>query len=143
MNKINLQSTFNQTHMRKILFTLLLVGTMTSCSDNDSEFTDTLNGKWSLILSECTGCSGDQTYNSGDHTYTFDLNTNKVVITKEPNAPIQHLAGTYDITVNDNELKIEPYSSVFSYSFENNKLYLQDGSTSAESIKLTFTRDQD
>jgi hypothetical protein len=129
--------------MRKILFTLLIIGTITSCSDNDSELTDTLNGKWSLILSECTGCSGNQTYNPSDYTYTFDLNTNKVVITKEQNVPIQHLAGTYDITVNNNELKIEPYSTVFNYSFENNKLYLQDGSTSAESIKLTFTRDQD
>ena len=127
--------------MKKIILSLLIIGFLSSCNNDDSAFfNETLNGKWNMVFIECEGCSGNSSYNLNDYTYTFDVNNRKVEIAKKPDVQLWHPAGTYDISLTNDELIIEPYTFVFKYYFEDNKLFWEAGNRGAEWMKVHFVR---
>jgi hypothetical protein len=116
--------------MKKILTLLLAVGLTLSCSDDDDNSADALNGTWNMITFAQYSSVPPPQLTEGDVTWTISGGTLTVVNNVEEEYPqIWPPSGQYAVQVNNNDITIdgEEFDDFYRHSFVNDVLILNQG----------------
>lgn len=116
--------------MKKII-TLLVLGVLMSCTNNDSNKSDlTITSKWKLIETYFSNGGSDTKWQKADNSYTIEFYQNGTFKSMKPGAPCEN--GKYSIS--DKNILVLKYTCSTVYSdFETTGPYAAD----AVSIILT------